>query len=35
MDAIENNIPEAPIGNAKTSRQKSEILFEAVKSRFK
>jgi len=34
MHAIESDIYEAPIGNAKNSREKREVLFEAMNSRF-
>jgi len=34
MYAIESDIYEAPIGNAKNSREKREVLFEAMNSRF-
>ena len=34
MHAIERDTYEAPIGNAKNSREKREVLFEAMNSRF-
>ena len=34
MHAIKSDIYEAPIGNAKNSREKREVLFEAMNSRF-